>query len=235
MWSPSRSPRTRTSGRQNRARWWRLEKLPRERTSPRWTFRMTGRSLESGLARGKSSYVTLRADSSCARWAGTRRRLPRSVGTAIFWEYMASRRARNALDIAVSVRTRVESGCKFLASGGNDNVVNIWNGRVGDVTEGSMGGARWTKRNHSASVKVLYRVFILLNSSFSAQLHFRRAPSLVLKVLPSCGHLSLQVICRKRSIQSASSLHDTHGDSHRQTSRKKPLHMAVSTPSHLFD
>jgi hypothetical protein len=98
-----------------------------------------------------------------------------------------------------------------------------------------MGGARWTKRNHSASVKVLYRVFILLNSSFSAQLHFRRAPSLVLKVLPSCGYLSLQVICRKRSIQTASSLHDTRGDSHRQTSRKKPLHMAVSTPSHLFD
>ena len=49
---------------------------------------------------------------------------------------------------------------ELLASGGNDNVVNIWDGRVGDVTEGSRGVARWTKRNHSAAVKVLYQVFI---------------------------------------------------------------------------
>jgi cell division cycle 20, cofactor of APC complex len=49
---------------------------------------------------------------------------------------------------------------ELLASGGNDNVVNIWDGRVGDVTEGSRGVARWTKRNHSAAVKVLYHVFI---------------------------------------------------------------------------
>ena len=53
---------------------------------------------------------------------------------------------------------------ELLASGGNDNVVNIWDGRVGDVTEGSRGVARWTKRNHSAAVKVLYHVFILFNS-----------------------------------------------------------------------
>jgi cell division cycle protein 20 (cofactor of APC complex) len=44
---------------------------------------------------------------------------------------------------------------ELLASGGNDNVVNIWDGRVGDVTEGSRGVARWTKRNHSAAVKVI--------------------------------------------------------------------------------
>ena len=43
---------------------------------------------------------------------------------------------------------------ELLASGGNDNVVNIWDGRVGDVAEGSRGVARWTKRNHSAAVKV---------------------------------------------------------------------------------
>ena len=44
---------------------------------------------------------------------------------------------------------------ELLASGGNDNVVNIWDGRVGDVTEGSRGVARWTKRNHTAAVKVI--------------------------------------------------------------------------------
>lgn len=46
---------------------------------------------------------------------------------------------------------------EVLASGGNDNVVNIWDGRVGDGTgqEGeSRGSARWTKRNHTAAVKV---------------------------------------------------------------------------------
>jgi hypothetical protein len=44
---------------------------------------------------------------------------------------------------------------ELLASGGNDNVVNIWDGRVGDVTEGSRGVARWTKRNHTAAVKAI--------------------------------------------------------------------------------
>jgi cell division cycle protein 20 (cofactor of APC complex) len=43
---------------------------------------------------------------------------------------------------------------ELLASGGNDNVVNIWDGRLGDVTEGSRGNAKWTKRNHTAAVKV---------------------------------------------------------------------------------
>jgi cell division cycle protein 20 (cofactor of APC complex) len=72
---------------------------------------------------------------------------------------------------------------ELLASGGNDNVVNIWDGRVGDVTEGSRGVARWTKRNHSAAVKVLYHVFIFIQFllfrtvSFSFFFfHFRRAP-----------------------------------------------------------
>jgi cell division cycle protein 20 (cofactor of APC complex) len=43
---------------------------------------------------------------------------------------------------------------ELLASGGNDNVVNIWDGRLGDVAEGSRGVAKWTKRNHTAAVKV---------------------------------------------------------------------------------
>jgi cell division cycle protein 20 (cofactor of APC complex) len=43
---------------------------------------------------------------------------------------------------------------ELLGSGGNDNVVNIWDGRLGDVGEGARGSARWTKRNHTAAVKV---------------------------------------------------------------------------------
>ena len=43
---------------------------------------------------------------------------------------------------------------ELLASGGNDNVVNVWDGRVGDVASGSRTTARWTKRNHTAAVKV---------------------------------------------------------------------------------
>jgi cell division cycle protein 20 (cofactor of APC complex) len=45
---------------------------------------------------------------------------------------------------------------ELLASGGNDNVVNIWDGRIGDVgTQSSArGSAKWTKRNHTAAVKV---------------------------------------------------------------------------------
>jgi len=41
-----------------------------------------------------------------------------------------------------------------LASGGNDNVVNIWDGRVGDVTTDGRGVPKFTKRNHTAAVKV---------------------------------------------------------------------------------
>ena len=40
-----------------------------------------------------------------------------------------------------------------LASGGNDNVVNVWDGRLGDVGEGARGSPRWVKRNHTAAVK----------------------------------------------------------------------------------
>jgi cell division cycle 20, cofactor of APC complex len=46
---------------------------------------------------------------------------------------------------------------ELLASGGNDNVVNVWDGRVGDVASGSRTSARWTKRNHTAAVKVRNR------------------------------------------------------------------------------
>ena len=48
---------------------------------------------------------------------------------------------------------------ELLASGGNDNVVNIWDGRVGDVAEGAKGSAKWTKRNHIAAVKVIFDYF----------------------------------------------------------------------------
>ncbi|CAL1709380.1 unnamed protein product [Somion occarium] len=44
---------------------------------------------------------------------------------------------------------------ELLASGGNDNVVNVWDGRVGDVAPGARGVARWTKRNHTAAVKAV--------------------------------------------------------------------------------
>lgn len=49
---------------------------------------------------------------------------------------------------------RWRSDGELLASGGNDNVVNIWDGRVGDVGDGARGSAKWTKRNHTAAVKV---------------------------------------------------------------------------------
>ncbi|KZT21878.1 WD40 repeat-like protein [Neolentinus lepideus HHB14362 ss-1] len=44
---------------------------------------------------------------------------------------------------------------ELLASGANDQVVKIWDGRVGDVAEGSRGHAKWTKRNHTAAVKAI--------------------------------------------------------------------------------
>lgn len=51
---------------------------------------------------------------------------------------------------------------QMLASGGNDNVVNVWDGRISDsvMTGGepeSCSNAKWTKRNHTAAVKVCFR------------------------------------------------------------------------------
>jgi cell division cycle 20, cofactor of APC complex len=56
---------------------------------------------------------------------------------------------------------------ELLASGGNDNVVNIWDGRVEGVPVAgngltARGSAKWTKRNHTAAVKVLRPPFFLL-------------------------------------------------------------------------
>ncbi|KAI0340305.1 WD40 repeat-like protein [Trametopsis cervina] len=44
---------------------------------------------------------------------------------------------------------------ELLASGGNDNVVNVWDGRVGDVAPGTRTAAKWVKRNHTAAVKAI--------------------------------------------------------------------------------
>lgn len=64
---------------------------------------------------------------------------------------------------------------ELLASGGNDNVVNIWDarmssGNVGGSSEATRGGAKWTKRSHTAAVKVCYatRTSVLLLMSHFA-------------------------------------------------------------------
>ncbi|KIJ16311.1 hypothetical protein PAXINDRAFT_180221 [Paxillus involutus ATCC 200175] len=51
---------------------------------------------------------------------------------------------------------RWSAGGEVLASGGNDNVVNLWDGRGGDVGgSNARGTPKWTKRNHTAAVKAL--------------------------------------------------------------------------------
>lgn len=50
---------------------------------------------------------------------------------------------------------RWSPGGEVLASGGNDNVVNLWDGRGGDVGASTRGTPKWTKRNHTAAVKAL--------------------------------------------------------------------------------
>lgn len=50
---------------------------------------------------------------------------------------------------------------ELLASGGNDNIVNIWDGRLGDVGEGARGSAKYTKRKHVAAVKVCPVLFMI--------------------------------------------------------------------------
>ena len=55
-----------------------------------------------------------------------------------------------------------------IASGGNDNVVNIWDGRVGDVTTNGRSVPKFTKRNHTAAVKVRLVFFLF---SFQGACH----------------------------------------------------------------
>ncbi|EJD41517.1 WD40 repeat-like protein [Auricularia subglabra TFB-10046 SS5] len=44
---------------------------------------------------------------------------------------------------------------ELLASGGNDNVVNIWDARIGEVATQRLADAKFTKRNHTAAVKAI--------------------------------------------------------------------------------
>ncbi|XP_006455833.1 hypothetical protein AGABI2DRAFT_195164 [Agaricus bisporus var. bisporus H97] len=88
---------------------------------------------------------------------------------------------------------------ELLASGGNDNVVNIWDGRVGDVNETTRGSAKWTKRNHTAAVKAVawcpWQPSLLAsgggtndatlnvwNSTTGARLHTHRTPSQITSI-----------------------------------------------------
>ncbi|KAF8871680.1 WD40-repeat-containing domain protein [Infundibulicybe gibba] len=89
---------------------------------------------------------------------------------------------------------------ELLASGGNDNVVNIWDGRLGDVGPGARGTAKWTKRNHSAAVKAVawcpWQPSLLAsgggtndatinvwNSTTGARLHTLKTPSQITSLL----------------------------------------------------
>ncbi|KAE9402703.1 WD40 repeat-like protein [Gymnopus androsaceus JB14] len=89
---------------------------------------------------------------------------------------------------------------ELLASGGNDNVVNIWDGRLGDVGPDAKGSAKWTKRNHSAAVKGLawcpWQTNLLAtgggtndatinvwNSTTGARLHTQKTPSQITSLL----------------------------------------------------
>ncbi|GLB35316.1 putative WD40 repeat-like protein [Lyophyllum shimeji] len=89
---------------------------------------------------------------------------------------------------------------ELLASGGNDNVVNIWDGRLGDVGEGARGSAKWTKRNHTAAVKAIawcpWQPSLLAsgggtndatinvwNSTTGARLHSLKTPSQITSIL----------------------------------------------------
>ncbi|KAI0057112.1 WD40 repeat-like protein [Artomyces pyxidatus] len=88
---------------------------------------------------------------------------------------------------------------ELLASGGNDNVVNIWDGRLGNVGEGARGVAKWTKRNHTAAVKAIawcpWQPSLLAsgggtndatvniwNSTTGARLHSLKTPSQITSV-----------------------------------------------------
>ena len=84
---------------------------------------------------------------------------------------------------------RWSSGGEVLASGGNDNVVNLWDGRGGDVGGTSRGAPKWTKRNHTAAVKV--------RTSLSPQVH--SSPIHLDRLLPfHLGHHSLPRVGGRR-------------------------------------
>lgn len=51
---------------------------------------------------------------------------------------------------------------ELLASGGNDNVVNIWDGKTGGSGEGWRGTPKFQKNNHTAAVKVRVQIYSTL-------------------------------------------------------------------------
>jgi cell division cycle protein 20 (cofactor of APC complex) len=57
----------------------------------------------------------------------------------------------------------------LLASGGNDNVVNMWDARLVQDEDGARGVAKWTKRNHTAAVKVRAHTLVFPHSTDRAQ------------------------------------------------------------------
>ncbi|KAH7908227.1 WD40-repeat-containing domain protein [Hygrophoropsis aurantiaca] len=93
---------------------------------------------------------------------------------------------------------------EFIASGGNDNVVNIWDGRLGEAVGGdgpaTRGIAKWTKRNHTAAVKAIAwcpwqpsllasgggtndAMIHIWNASTGARLHSLKTPSQITSLL----------------------------------------------------
>lgn len=60
---------------------------------------------------------------------------------------------------------------EYIASGGNDNVVNVWDARMGDSGSDHDGMPTMTKRTHTAAVKVIALLTHVLLPLFSFIIH----------------------------------------------------------------